>query len=294
MSSDFDEEEKNEELEEAEEQPEEEMEAEVGGKGSLSGEGGVYSLLFPKGKDVRYVFSAMATMLKDAAFSLGPDGVKLRAMDSSKVSIIMLDIPSSSLDEVNIGEEIKVGISFDVLRKIMRRISSRDKVEFIVDKPQGKLHVVIYTKKGKEGGMYRKFSLSLIDVSMEDVPEPNLEYPIRITADLDSMLDIIAAANDISDIVSFTAAANQFIIRAEGEGGKAIESIYQSTDELFHEYVVNTEGSASYSAKQILGFMSQMRQICDAVTMEFATDKPLKLTFNFSTGSLLLYLLQRT
>lgn len=292
MSSDFDEEEKNEELDETEEQPEEEMEVE--GKGSLSGKGGVYSLLFPKGKDVRYVFSAMATMLNDAAFSLGPEGVKLRATDNSKVSIIILDIPASSLDEVNIGEEIKVGISFDVLKKIMRRISSRDKVEFIVDKPQGKLHVVIYTKKGKEGGMYRKFSLSLIDISMEDVPEPNLEYPIRITADLDSMLDIIAAANDISEVVSFTATTSQFIIRAEGEGGKSIESIYQSNDELFHEYVVNAEGSASYSAKQILGFMSQMRQICDAVTMEFATDKPLKLTFNFSTGSLLLYLLQRT
>ncbi len=292
MSDDFDEE--NAEEQEEEQSQEEEAEESVEERGSLSGKGGVYSLLFPKGKDVRYAFSALSTILKSASLKVGPEGVKMKAIDDAKISLILLEIPASSLDEVNIGEDAEVGISFDVLKKIMKRIGSRDKVELIIDKRQAKLGVVIYTKKGREGGIYRKFSVPLMDVSEEEVPEPNLTYPIRITADLASMQDVIAATADIGEAVTFTAAPDQFAIRAEGDGGKSIESIYQSTDELFHEYSAGEGGTATYSADHILGFMSQMRQICDAVTMEFATNKPLKLTFNFSTGSVVLYLAPRT
>ncbi|GGP21504.1 DNA polymerase III sliding clamp [Thermocladium modestius] len=291
MSDDFEEENAEEQVEE---QSQEETEEEVEERGSLSGKGGVYSLLFPKGKDVRYAFSALSTILKSASLRVGPEGVKMKAIDDAKISLILLEIPASSLDEVNIGEDAEVGISFDVLKKIMKRIGSRDKVELIIDKQQAKLSVVIYTKKGREGGMYRKFSVPLMDVSEEEVPEPNLAYPIRITADLALMQDVIAAAADIGEAVTFTAAPDQFVIRAEGDGGKSIESIYQSTDELFHEYSAGEEGTATYSADHILGFMSQMRQICDAVTIEYATNKPLKLTFNFSTGSVVLYLAPRT
>lgn len=154
MSDDFEEENAEEQVEE---QSQEETEEEVEERGgSLSGKGGgVYSLLFPKGKDVRYAFSALSTILKSASLRVGPEGgVKMKAIDDAKISLILLEIPASSLDEVNIGEDAEVGISFDVLKKIMKRIGSRDKVELIIDKQQAKLSVVIYTKKGgREGGV---------------------------------------------------------------------------------------------------------------------------------------------
>jgi len=287
-----------EESEEPEEATEEEGE-ELGGEAGGAEGGGVveseeyYRIMFPKGKEFRYVFTALANLLQETNFVIDTEGIKMKSIDPSKVSLIILNIPGSSLEEYSVTKELKVGISFDLVKKILKRIGARDKVELGVDMGKNKFFITIYTKKGKEGGFYRRFGIPIINIAEEEVPEPKLEYPVRVRMDMDAFLDIISAAGEISDSVKFVVDEDKFSIIAEGEGGKALETTYTSSDEVFYEYSVQGSHNSTYAIELLLDFVRPMRQVSDTVTIEFDNNKPLKLTMDFAIGSLQFYLAPR-
>jgi len=287
-----------EESEEPEEATEEEGE-ELGGEAGGAEGGGVveseeyYRIMFPKGKEFRYVFTALANLLQETNFVIDTEGIKMKSIDPSKVSLIILNIPGSSLEEYSVTKELKVGISFDLVKKILKRIGARDKVELGVDMGKNKFFITIYTKKGKEGGFYRRFGIPIINIAEEEVPEPKLEYPVRVRMDMDAFLDIISAAGEISDSVKFVVDEDKFSIIAEGEGGKALETTYTSSDEVFYEYSVQGSHNSTYAIELLLDFVRPMKQVSDTVTIEFDNNKPLKLTMDFAIGSLQFYLAPR-
>ncbi len=283
----------NEEVAEGEE---EESTTEGGGSITQEGVGGgvVYTFTFPKGKDIRYVFLSLAQVLNEALFTMSPDGISLRAVDSSKVSLVILNIPSTALEEVNITDTVKVGILFDTVKKLARRIRAKDKVDIGVDRGRNRfLMTIYYGSKGKESGMYRRFYLPIVDVAQEDIPEPKIDYPVRIRMSMDAFKDALTMAEDISDAVTFAADPESFVIKASGEGGRYYEVQYQSTDESFQEFSVSERHEASYSLDYIINMNSQMAPICEYVTIEFATNKPIKLTYEFASGSLTYYVAPR-
>jgi proliferating cell nuclear antigen len=275
---------------------EEESTTEGGGSITQEGVGGgtVYTFTFPKGKDVRYVFLSLAQVLNEALFTMSPDGISLKAVDSSKVSLVILNIPSTALEEVNITDTVKVGILFDTVKKLARRIRAKDKVDIGVDRGRNRfLMTIYYGSKGKESGMYRRFYLPIVDVAQEDIPEPKIDYPVRIRMSMDAFRDALTMAEDISDAVTFAADPESFVIKASGEGGRYYEVQYQSTDESFQEFSVSERHEASYSLEYITSMNRQMAPICEYVTIEFATNKPIRLTYEFASGSLTYYVAPR-
>ncbi|NPA99774.1 MAG: DNA polymerase sliding clamp [Crenarchaeota archaeon] len=250
-------------------------------------------VMFPKGKDVKYLFTALANLLHEANLLFSPDGIKMKSIDPSKVSLLILDIPSINLEEVHVPSETKVGVVFDILKKVVKRIKARDKIEFMIKPGAGRFYLTIYSKKGKEAGIYRRFGLPIVAVAEEEIPEPNIVYPARVRMDIDTFTDIVAAADEISDAVTFIIKPDSFIIRATGEGGKALEAEYTRTDEAIYEIETEETCEGTFSTEYILDCTRQMRQICEYIIIELATNKPLKLTYEFSVGKLQFYLAPR-
>ncbi len=259
----------------------------------VEAEEAVCQVMFPKGKDVKYLFTALANLLHEANLVFTPDGIKMKSIDPSKVSLLILDIPSINLEEVHVTNEVKVGIVFDILKKIVKRIKARDKIEFTVKPGIGRFYLIIYSKKGKEAGIYRRFGIPLIAVAEEEIPEPNITYPARVRMDIDTFTDIVAAADEISDAVTFIIKPDSFVIKAIGEGGKGLEAEYTRTDESIYELEAEETTEATFSTEYILDCTRQMKQICEYVIIELATNKPLKLTYEFSVGKLQFYLAPR-
>jgi proliferating cell nuclear antigen len=292
------------EREESEEEHEEESEEEISeGAEEVSeteeGEGGVvetegyYRIMFPKGKEFRYVFTALANLLQESNLIIDSEGIKMKSIDPSKVSLVILNILGSSLEEYTVAKELKVGISFDLVKMILKRVQAKEKVELGVDMSKNRFYITIYTKKGREGGFYRRFGLPIVNIVEEEVPEPKLEYTVRIKMNMDAFLDIIGTSSEVSDSVKFVAKDDSLSIIAEGEGGKALESTYTSNDEVFYEYSVQGSHDASYAVDLLLDFIRPLKQISDSVTLEFDNNKPLKLTIDFAIGSIQFYLAPR-
>ena len=286
-------EETTEETEEVSEAGGAEEGAEEGGAGGVVETEEYYRIMFPKGKEFRYVFTALANLLQESNLVIDSEGIKMKSIDPSKVSLVILNIPGSGLEEYTVTKELKVGISFDLVKKILKRVKAREKVELGVDTAKNRFFITIYTKKGREGGFYRRFGLPIINIAEEEVPEPKLEYPVRIRMDMDIFVDVLSAASEFSDSVRFIAKEDSLSIVAEGEGGKAIETTYSSSDEVFYEYSVQGSHDSTYSVELLLDFIKPMKQIGETVTIEFDNNKPLKLTIDFAIGSIQFYLAPR-
>lgn len=268
-------------------------ETEEGGEGGVVETEEYYRIMFPKGKEFRYIFTALANLLQESNLIIDSEGIKMKSIDPSKVSLVILNIPGSSLEEYSVTKELKVGISFDLIKKVLKRVKAREKVELGVDTARNRFLITIYTKKGREGGFYRRFGFPIINIAEEEVPEPKLEYPIRIRMDMGVFVDVLSSASEISDSVKFIAKEDSLSIVAEGEGGKAIETTYSSSDEVFYEYSVQGSHDATYSVELLLDFIKPMKQISETVTIEFDSNKPLKLTMDFAIGSIQFYLAPR-
>ncbi len=285
-------EEEFEEVEEEGGEVEEGEEVAVAGRPLEVGEG-AYTFLFPKGKEPRYVFEALSAALSEANLVLSPDGVRLKALDPSKVALFSLDIPAVNLEEYNVEDTVKVGLLFTSIRPALKRIAARNKVELGVDAARNRFVIVIYPKKGRESGVYRRFSFPIVRVEEEEVPEPQLEFDATVKIASDAIVDILASAGEISDVVTLMANEDMFAVKAEGEGGKELYAEFPRDHDAVYDLYVGGSVAAKYSVEYLLDFTRKMKGVSKVATIEFGTKKPLKVLFDFAVGTVYMLLAPR-
>jgi len=256
-------------------------------------EGRVYVATFPKGKEARYIFETLSLALAEANLIFSPSGITLRSLDPSKIALISLEIPSTSLEEYNVEEEVKVGLIFSTLKNIVKRIKAGDRVEIGVDLDRNKFILTMYPKKGKESGVYRRYMIPIVNVFEEEVPEARLEFDARIQIDADVITDVISMADEISDSVILKATEDSFVVRAEGDAGREVLVEFPSTHEAIVDFRVERHASARYGTELLLDFLRKMKQVSKVVLLEFSDRRPLNITFEFATGKVSMLLAPR-
>jgi len=122
-------------------------------------------LLYSDAKEFVYIVESIAVLLEEAAFTITSEGLKLRAIDSSRSALIDLFMPREAFEEYpsEISEEIRVGVNFSDLKKILKRVKKGDRIALEVS--EGKLKVKLI------GKATRAVMLPIIDVPVEQLPK---------------------------------------------------------------------------------------------------------------------------
>ncbi|MEM4639685.1 MAG: DNA polymerase sliding clamp, partial [Thermofilum sp.] len=55
--------------------------------------------VFPEAREWRYIIEGLATIVDEANFLVGPEGIRLRALDPGRVAMVDLFIPPSVFEE---------------------------------------------------------------------------------------------------------------------------------------------------------------------------------------------------
>ncbi|RLF16368.1 MAG: proliferating cell nuclear antigen (pcna) [Thermoprotei archaeon] len=233
--------------------------------------------LFHDAKLWRYIIQALSTMIDEGVFVFTPEGVRLRAMDPSRIAMVDFEMPSVSFEEYSCDEEVKAGVNFDVLKKVVKRASSKDKIELEVG--EGKLKVKL---KGKTS---RSFSIPLLDLGYEELPSPKVSFNVQARMLSDALEDALKDAELVSDHVLIQANEDELTIQASSDKGEASATF--SKDNLL-ELHVKEPSRARYS----LSYLTDMMKAADAadiVELQFSTNIPLSLTFDLPGGGKIQY-----
>jgi proliferating cell nuclear antigen len=214
---------------------------------------------------------AISEIVDEAIFRLEKDGIKLRAADRAMVAAVDFFLASTAFDSYEIDERRDIGLNIENFVSVLKRASAKDIL--ILELKDSRLDVIL------QNSSRRKFSLPLLEISQEEVPQiEQLEFNSKITMDSDVLEESIKDAAVVSDSLLLEATPSKFCLIAEGDISKAeveLEKGNESLIELATKDVSRARYPLDYLKKMIKG-----KKISDNVTLEFSTDYPLKLTFS--------------
>lgn len=231
--------------------------------------------------------TSISILVDEATFKIDPEGLKLRAMDPSRVAMVDFEWPKTVFEEYECTEPTKMCINISELLKLFKRAGKDEVVELSLDEKTGRLQVKI------TGKYVRNFTMPTLEASEEEVPTPKLTFNIRAKATTNGLSQAIEDAQLVSDHVRIEADAEKIVFNASGDLMGATISIQKGSDTLL-ELEAKESSKATFSLSYLSEIIKTAAATSDIATLEFSSDMPIKLDFQqIKEGKLTFYLAPR-
>lgn len=238
-------------------------------------------------KPFRDMITSISILVDEATFKLDPEGLKLRAMDPSRVAMIDFECPKTAFEEYTCTEPTKMCINITELLKLLKRSGKDETLELALDDKTGKLQVKI------AGKYTRNFTMPTLEASEEEVPTPKITFNAKIKATTDGLSQAIEDAQLVSDHVKIEADPEKVVFNASGDLMGATITLQKGSDALLELEVKETQ-KATFSLSYLTEIIKAASQTSDIATLEFSSDMPIKLDFQQAKeGKLTFYLAPR-
>jgi len=236
---------------------------------------------------LRDMATAISILVDEATFKIDPDGVKLRAMDPSRVAMVDFEWPKTIFEEYACTEPTKMCINISELLKLLKRAGKDEVVELSLDEKTGRLQVKI------TGKYARNFTMPTLEASEEEVPTPKLTFNVLAKATTDGLSQAIEDAQLVSDHVRIEADVEKIVFNATGDLMGATISLQKGSDTLL-DLEAKEPSKATFSLSYLSEIIKAASATSDIATLEFSTDMPVRLDFQQAKeGKLTFYLAPR-
>jgi proliferating cell nuclear antigen len=247
----------------------------------------MFKLKVTDAKLLRDMVTSISILVDEATFRLDPDGMKLRAMDPSRVAMIDFEWPKSVFEEYVCNTPAKMCINITELLKLLKRAGKDEVVELSLDEKTGRLQVII------TGKYSRNFTMPTLEASEEEVPTPKLSFNVMVKATTDGLSQAIEDAQLVSDHVRLEADQEKLVFNAAGDLMGATITIPKGSDTLL-DLEAKEPSKATFSLSYLTEIIKAASATSDIATLEFSSDMPVKLDFQqMKGGKLTFYLAPR-
>jgi proliferating cell nuclear antigen len=247
----------------------------------------MFKLKVADAKLLRDMITSISILVDEATFKIDPDGLKLRAMDPSRVAMIDFEWPKTIFEEYVCTESTKMCINITELLKLLKRAGKGETLELSLDEKTGKLQVTI------SGKYNRNFTMPTLEASEEEVPTPKITFNAKIKATTEGLSQAIEDAQLVSDHVKIEADPEKVVFNAAGDLMGATITLQKGSDTLL-ELDAKEPQKATFSLSYLTEIIKAASATSDIATLEFSSDMPIKLDFQqIKEGKLTFYLAPR-
>lgn len=239
-------------------------------------------LVFPEAREWRYTIEGLAAIVEEASFVATPEGLKLRALDPGRVAMVDLFMPPTVFEEYKVEAEAKIGVSFDDLVDVVKRAKPGDRL--VMEVSGNRLTVTL------AGKAERRFRLPLLDIAGQELPTPRLNFTVAAKMLSDTFRDALKDAELVAESVRLKAEGENLLMIARSDKGE-VETRFSLSEGSLMEIDVKEPAEAIYGIDFLDKIVSKAYRVSDIVTLRFATNMPLELTFDVAGGGTLKYLL---
>lgn len=247
----------------------------------------MFKLKVADAKFLRDMITSISILVDEATFKLDSEGMKLRAMDPSRVAMIDFEWPKTVFEEYECTEPAKMCINITELLKLLKRAGKDEVVGLSLDEKTGRLQVAI------SGKYSRNFTMPTLEASEEEVPTPKLTFNVKIKATTEGLSQAIEDAQLVSDHVKLEADPEKLVFNAAGDLMGATITIQKGNDALL-DLEATQPSKATFSLSYLAEIIKAASATSDIATLEFSSDMPVKLDFQqVKGGKLTFYLAPR-
>jgi len=221
--------------------------------------------------------SAIANIVDDGVFVATTEGITLKAIDPSGISMVSFTLPKEALQEYEIKEPEELGVSFEDLEKVTSRLRNGERLEV---RKEGNSLIMHFGKRGR-------VKLNLIESTNKVEKDPDYGKDAEVTIVAYDLKEMLKDASIFSSQVTFKLANKNFSIYARSETGE-IEETGEET--AIKDIKINSEESkATFS----LEFLSDIIKACPDeadIKLVFGSDKPIKIEYSIGKANFVYYL----
>ena len=238
-------------------------------------------------KLLRDMITAISTLVDEATFNITPDGIKLRAMDPSRVAMIDFEWPKTIFDEYTNDTPTKMCVNITEILKLLKRTAKDEAIELTLDEKTNRLNV------GIKGKYDRTFNMPTLEATEEEVPTPKITFNIRAKVTTDGLHQAIEDVLLVSDHVKIEVDPEKLTMKAAGDLMGATIELKKGNDALL-EIEAKEPSKATYSLSYLSEIIKTAAASSEIATIEFSNDMPIRIDFQQpKEGKLTFYLAPR-
>ncbi|HLF53750.1 MAG TPA: proliferating cell nuclear antigen (pcna) [Candidatus Nanoarchaeia archaeon] len=218
------------------------------------------------------IVSIISELVTEVKLKITKEGLSVTAIDPANVAMIYFKIPADLFSQFELQNDEILGINLENLKAVLRRCQMGSSLT--LSKQDNTLQMGIQDK------IRRDFTLSLIDLDLEEKDLPVWEFKSVIKMSSDSFVEVIEDCAIVSDACTFRAEPNKFTVEAKGPLNSA-RAQFSSDEVEIHSDFSTARFSLEYLSKFIKG-----AKISSNVSINFSDNHPMRV--NFPTGNVML------
>jgi proliferating cell nuclear antigen len=234
------------------------------------------------------ISSAIMTIIDEALFDAGPQGITFRSMDPSHIALIDINWPSSAFEKYHCDSTIKFGVRIDEFSKIIKRANANDSIEIGVVLDNSSLNI-----KTQGDGYLRNYKMRLIESTGNTSPLPQMTFDSKIVIGIETLDKILSDVGAISEKITIDSSScistnkKTVIFSGDSDRGEARVTMDADDDkskvELLEEITVKENSKSTYNIDFISKIIRAIgHQSSNLITIEYSSNKPLRLEFLLS------------
>lgn len=236
-------------------------------------------------KKYKNATDAIVNLIDEGLLEVSSDGLFLRAMDPSQIAMVSFSMPKNSFsDYLAPTPPAKIGLNFDNLSKILSRTRGSEKLE--IAKDENKLHLKFIGNKRK-----RSFKVPILDMPAGTIKEPPIQHDAYVRITGANFKEMLRDASLVSSHITLEATEHGFFMEVHGDSTDLKEENEQASENIV-EMKVSKPSKATFP----LQYLEDIVKACpDAavLTVNLASNKPLKIEYEVESAKVVYYLAPR-
>jgi proliferating cell nuclear antigen len=239
------------------------------------------------------VSSAIMTIIDEALFDAGPEGITFRSMDPSHIALIDINWSSSAFEQYHCSSTMKFGVRIDEFSKIIKRANANDSIEIGIQ-DNSSLNV-----KTSGSGYLRNYKMRLIESTGNvSSPLPQMTFNSKIIIGIAALDKILNDVGVISEKITIDTSSNSIsnnkttaIFSGNSDRGEARIIMQSDNDdknkvESLQEITAKENSKSTYNIDFISKIIRAIgnQSSSNLVTIEYSSNKPLRLEFLLLSG----------
>jgi proliferating cell nuclear antigen len=224
---------------------------------------------------------SIVSLIDEGSFNISKEGISLKAMDPSGISMISFFIPNKAFAKFEMDKPVSVGLNLENFGKILS--SSRAEEQLVMKEANNKFLVEFIGKNSR-----RRYRLPMIEVKKDADKEPKVEFDSVVEVKSDSLKEILKDANLLSTHVGFKTDKESFVVFAKGDAGELEEEHMNNADVIKR---INTSKGASATFN--LDYLERMISACPSnstMTLSIKSEEPIKIDYKIGDANVSYFL----
>lgn len=208
------------------------------------------------------LINAAKNIHEEALFEITDDGITLKLMDASHVSMIITNWPKERFLEFKNDGMKSFGLALFETSKMINRFDDKDIVTGTID-DKG---VILESPK-------KRFEFRAIHASGLDLPRPKAELDASITVKIDDFLKLLNDVIMLNEVVTFAVEDNVLYIKTADSDTKSKAQV------TVGEIDAPEDIKAMYNTEYFKFIAKELQKATEDVKISFSEDKPMCMTF---------------